>query len=245
MKQAWRLAVPLAFLVAISACAPPEAETPPEVAEPVVEDEPADPTVVDPDHYQVVEENELVRVLRISYGPGEESVPHFHPDHVAVFLTEVDAEFRLPDGTTEAAQAEAGTHLYMAAGDHDPRHVGDQPFEAVAFELKTAGGASGEEAETGPDPTEVDAGHYVTELDNERVRVLRVTYGPGEESVMHYHPEHFAVALNDTHFEFLLPDGTTQEIEAKAGEHILAPAGLHQPRNLRDEAAEVIVIEPR
>ena len=45
---------------------------------------PADPTVVDSKHYSVELENEQVRVLRISYGPGENSVMHSHPAAVAV-----------------------------------------------------------------------------------------------------------------------------------------------------------------
>ena len=36
-------------------------------------------------------------------------------------------------------------------------------------------------AETGPDPTVVDAAHYKVELENERMRVIRIKYGPGEK----------------------------------------------------------------
>ena len=63
-------------------------ESPPAEVEPAapaaVETGP-DPTVVDPDHYKVEFENEYVRVLRITYGPGETSSMHYHPDLVAVF----------------------------------------------------------------------------------------------------------------------------------------------------------------
>ena len=45
-----------------------------------------DPAKVDSNHYKVVFENDDVRVLRITYGPGEKSVMHYHPDAVAVFL---------------------------------------------------------------------------------------------------------------------------------------------------------------
>ena len=42
-----------------------------------------DPAVVDPDHYTVEFENDAVRILRIKYGPGDESVMHSHPESVA------------------------------------------------------------------------------------------------------------------------------------------------------------------
>ena len=46
---------------------------------------------------------------------------------------------------------------------------------------------------TAPDPVAVDPRHYTVELENERVRVLRIKYGPREKSVMHSHPAIIAV----------------------------------------------------
>jgi len=34
------------------------------------------------------------------------------------------------------------------------------------------------------DPTIIDSTHYKVEFENEQVRVVRITYGPGEKSVM-------------------------------------------------------------
>nr|NIR51506.1 hypothetical protein [candidate division KSB1 bacterium]NIS26908.1 hypothetical protein [candidate division KSB1 bacterium]NIT73741.1 hypothetical protein [candidate division KSB1 bacterium]NIU27639.1 hypothetical protein [candidate division KSB1 bacterium]NIU94275.1 hypothetical protein [candidate division KSB1 bacterium] len=39
------------------------------------------------------------------------------------------------------------------------------------------------------DATKVDPKHYKVEFENDQVRVLRISYGPGEKSVMHEHPE--------------------------------------------------------
>jgi uncharacterized membrane protein (UPF0127 family) len=38
------------------------------------------------------------------------------------------------------------------------------------------------------DPVQTDPTHYAIELENEKVRVLRIKYGPKEKSVMHGHP---------------------------------------------------------
>ena len=99
-----------------------------------------DPTVVDADHYSVVFENERVRVLRITYGPGEESVMHHHPDAVAVFLTDQTAEFTLPDGTTQTVESKDGEALWTPAGDHLPKNVGEGPIELILVELKGGDG---------------------------------------------------------------------------------------------------------
>jgi hypothetical protein len=61
------------------------------------------------------------------------------------------------------------------------------------------------------DPVKVDPKHYKAELGNDRVRVLRITYGPREKSVMHSHPDGIAVLLTNQHSRFTLPDGKSEE----------------------------------
>ncbi len=93
------------------------------------------------------------------------------------------------------------------------------------------------------DPTVVDSDHYAVVFENDHVRVLRITYGPGEESVMHEHPGHVAVALTPGTWSMTFPNGESMEISQEAGEVIWAPAGPHLPKNTLDKAAEVIVVE--
>lgn len=93
------------------------------------------------------------------------------------------------------------------------------------------------------DPTEVDAKHYTVVFENDAVRVLRIQYGPGEKSVMHYHPEAVAVALTDHHVKFEMPDGETMEANATAGEAWWTEAGEHLPQNLGDQPLELILVE--
>ena len=96
---------------------------------------------------------------------------------------------------------------------------------------------------TGPDPTVVDADHYKVEFENDQVRILRIAYGPGETSVMHHHPERVAVFLTDHHVSFEGPDGSSEEVQVGAGEHIYGTAEQHLPTNLGDEPLELILVE--
>jgi quercetin dioxygenase-like cupin family protein len=93
------------------------------------------------------------------------------------------------------------------------------------------------------DPVKVDAKHYKIELDNNRVRVLRVRYGAHEKSVMHGHPASFAVFLTENRAQFTFPDGKTEERSWKAGETMSIPAETHLPENLTDSPLELILIE--
>src|ERR1035438_5691704 len=67
------------------------------------------------------------------------------------------------------------------------------------------------------DPVKVDAKHYKVEFENESVRVLRISYAPGEKSVMHYHPNAVAVYLTDGKTRMTTPDGKSQDVPAVSG----------------------------
>jgi len=96
-----------------------------------------DPVKVDSKHYKVEFENDQVRVLRITYGPHEKSVMHSHPANVAVFLTDGQGKFTLPDGKTQDVPIKAGAAQWDGGGKHLPENTGDKPFELVLVELKS------------------------------------------------------------------------------------------------------------
>src|SRR5260370_1602589 len=93
------------------------------------------------------------------------------------------------------------------------------------------------------DPVNVDAKHYKVEFENDRVRVLRITYGPHEKSVMHAHPASVAVFLTDSSAKFTLPDGKTLSNDFKAGMVQWEVGGKHLPENVSDKPFELILVE--
>ncbi len=93
------------------------------------------------------------------------------------------------------------------------------------------------------DPVHVDSTHYTVELENDKVRVLRIRYGPREKSTMHGHPAAVAVFLTDALGRFTYPDGRSEEISTKAGDVIFMDATVHDPENLGNKPFEVIAIE--
>ena len=100
-----------------------------------------DAVKADPKHYSVITENDLVRVLKIHYGPHEKSVMHSHPNVVAVFLSDSKIKFTMPDGKTQESNATKGQAMYMDAASHLPENVGDTPLDGILIELKGKGGA--------------------------------------------------------------------------------------------------------
>ena len=96
---------------------------------------------------------------------------------------------------------------------------------------------------TADDPVQIDPRHYKVEFENDRVRVVRIKYGPREKSVMHSHPESVAVFLTDAHAKFTYPDGLTEDIQANAGSVQHMDAFSHLPESLSNKPFEVIQIE--
>ena len=93
------------------------------------------------------------------------------------------------------------------------------------------------------DAVKADPRHYKVEFENDEVRVLRITYGPHEKSVMHEHPPNLAVFLTDAHVRFTLPDGTTAEANVKAGSTQWDAGGGHLPENRGDKPLELVLVE--
>lgn len=95
-----------------------------------------DPVKVDADHYKLEFENELVRILRIKYGPKEKSVMHDHYSGVVVFLRDSKGQFTLPDGSTVQTSGKAGDVQWAPAGAHLPENTSNNVLEVILVELK-------------------------------------------------------------------------------------------------------------
>jgi len=93
------------------------------------------------------------------------------------------------------------------------------------------------------DAVKVDPKHYSVVTENDRVRILKVRYGPHEKSVMHSHPNSVAVFLTDGTSHFTFPDGKTTDVKVKASDAAYVPALTHLPEDPGDKPFELILVE--
>lgn len=93
------------------------------------------------------------------------------------------------------------------------------------------------------DPVKVDPKHYKVEFQNAKVRILRIHYAPGEKSVLHSHPNAVAVFLADMHSKFNLPDGKSEDRQAKAGQPLWTPAETHLPEDVSNNGVDLVLVE--
>ena len=97
--------------------------------------------------------------------------------------------------------------------------------------------------QSAPDPVHVDAGHYTVEFENEKVRVVRIKYGPHEKSPMHGHPALVGVFLTTHHSRHVLADGSVLEMTGNVGDVRYMDAIEHAPENASDQPFELIAVE--
>jgi beta-alanine degradation protein BauB len=96
---------------------------------------------------------------------------------------------------------------------------------------------------TWPDPAKAAADVYKLVMENERVCVFEVRFEPGQETVMHGHPDHVVYVLADYTLNLMLPDGSSQEVPLKTGQTMWIGAGPHAARNIGNTVGRALVIE--
>ena len=89
-----------------------------------------------PGHHKVVFENDQVRVLRVSIGPGEKTASHQHPAGVVVFLSDYTARVTPAGGKADETPRKAGEVLELKPVTHVVENTGSTKAEVIVVELK-------------------------------------------------------------------------------------------------------------
>ena len=80
-------------------------------------------------------------------------------------------------------------------------------------------------------------------FENDRVRVLEVSYAPGATHEMHSHPDHVIYALGDAKVRMTGEDGKSAEVEIKKGGTRWQPAVTHKTENIGTTTLSVVLVE--
>lgn len=93
------------------------------------------------------------------------------------------------------------------------------------------------------DPAETDPDKYTVLLENTRVRVLRYTDRPGEETREHRHPAFVVYALGPFKRQLRFGDGRVVMREFAEGDVLFSNGETHVGRNIGDTPTRIIMIE--
>jgi quercetin dioxygenase-like cupin family protein len=85
--------------------------------------------------YKFKMENEHVRVLTVTFQPGDKAVMHSHPDHV-VYVLEGGKMKLTSQGKTDIFDLVAGDTMFLKAQSHEAENIGQTTLDLLVVELK-------------------------------------------------------------------------------------------------------------
>ena len=94
-----------------------------------------DPVVTNPDFYSVVFENDRVRVLEYRDQPGQQTVPHDHPDSVMITLSSFQRKLTSGERSVDV-ELDANQARWLAAQNHSGTNTGATETHTIFVELK-------------------------------------------------------------------------------------------------------------
>jgi beta-alanine degradation protein BauB len=95
-----------------------------------------DPIKVGPNIYKMLFENDRVRMLEVTFAPGDSIAFHSHPDHAVYTVTGGTLRVTTSDGKTQVAELKAGDPIWFSAVTHAAKNIGTTPIKLVVVELK-------------------------------------------------------------------------------------------------------------
>ncbi len=95
-----------------------------------------DPVHTDGDKYNLVLENDRVRVLEYRDKPGDKTLLHYHPDFVMHVVSPFTRRLTFEDGRTVDRSFTAGQTVWMEAQTHIGENIGRTDTHVFIVELK-------------------------------------------------------------------------------------------------------------
>jgi len=202
------------------------------------------PEVVSPEVYKVLLDNEDVKVLEATFDVGKGDNMHDHDPVTFHVLKGGKARVTMPDGTVNERQVPTGfTGHNSEAQRHQVTNIGDDQIKILLIERKRSE-SSAEKKQELILPEEVSPEVYKVLLENDDVKVLEVTFAPGQSDLMHEHGVLTYYGIKGGKLQNTLPDGTVREMEAPDGfvghgDKIVK----HQMKNVGTDTARFILVE--
>ncbi len=202
------------------------------------------PEVVSPEVYKLLLDNEDVKVLEVTFDAGKGDKMHDHDPMTFHVLQGGKARVTMPDGTVNERQVPTGfTGHNSESQRHRITNIGDDQIKILLIERKRSE-SSAEKKQELILPEEVSPEVYKVLLENDDVKVLEVTFAPGQSDLMHEHGVLTYYGIKGGKLQNTLPDGTVREMEAPDGfvghgDKIVK----HQMKNVGTDTARFILVE--
>jgi len=197
---------------------------------------------VAPDLYKPIADSMGIRMLQISYKPGDSSAMHSHPDVALYVIDGGKSQFTMQDGSKQTSDLKSGAAVVMPATTHSVKNIGKTTVKAILVEVNRPNTASSV-LDPKTDAAKVAPALYKVLADTMNIRVLMSTYKPGASSALHAHPDNAIYVLQGGTAEFTLKDGTKQTLALGSGMAQVRAGEMHSVKNTGKTPLKVLIVE--
>jgi quercetin dioxygenase-like cupin family protein len=209
----------------------------PEVAPPAV----PDAVTAAGNYYKVLADTMGIRMLEVTYKPGDSSAWHSHPDYALYAAEGGTATFYGKDGTKMENEMKTGMIMIRPAEAHSVKNTGKTTIKVILFEVNRPKGTM--TWDVARDAAKVAGNEYKVAADTMGIRVLNINYKPGETAPMHSHPDQALYVIDGSKGEFTDKDGKKMAMEFKKGMAMILPGATHSVKNTGTTALKAILVE--
>ena len=194
-----------------------------------------------PNLYKVMSDTMGIRILEVTYKPGDSSAWHSHPDYAIYAAEGGKATFYGKDGAKMENELKTGTILVRPGEFHSVKNTGTTTLKVILFEVNRPMGTM--TWDVTKDASKVAGNLYKVAADTMGIRVLEVNYKPGQSSAIHSHPDQALYVIEGSKGEFTDKDGKKNVIELKKGMTMILPGTTHSAKNIGTTTMKAILVE--
>ena len=201
-----------------------------------------DAVTVAPNLYKVVADSLGIRILEVTYKPGDSSAIHVHPDN-AVYVVQGGTLTSIgKDGAKMVSGVKAGSTAIRAASEaHVTKNTGKTTIKTIIVQVNRPRDTISKDPST--DPIKIAPAEYKIKNDSLGIRILEIVYKPGQSSAMHAHPDGALYIVDGGTTEFTGKDGRKQTVTLKSGMAMITPAEVHSVKNVGTTTTRAILVE--
>ena len=203
------------------------------------------PEQVSPDVYDVLLENEDVKILNVSFPPGKGDNMHDHYPFTFYVVDGGKLEVTLPDGKVNEMEAGDGFSGHNEKGvRHRVKNIGEKPVNIILVEHKNLASTKLLEVEKTLAPENVSPDIYKVLFENDELKAVEATFSAGESDLMHEHGAYAAYIIEGGEVQMINPDGTSLNRNFPDGATAFSSnVQRHQVKNIGDSDIRVFMVE--
>jgi len=203
------------------------------------------PEKVSPDVYEVLLENETVKVMKVSFAPGQEDNMHDHYPFTFHLLDGGKAQVTMPDGKVNEREIPSGFIGHNGTGvRHKVKNIGSNEINIILIEHKQIGSTPTFNNDVNLAPHLVSPDIYNIVHEDEQIKVYTAIFRSGESDKVHEHGVNTAYVINGGKVQIAGPDGSVNERTVPDGAVLFSDKMVrHQVKNIGETDIKVLLAE--